>query len=483
MFKTLFTKLLVSIAALTALLLILLGSLAALIFRSHYIDEIKAELTAETNAISAIVVNEYLDGRYYAMAREKLYAISRQYGAAIRLVFKRNSPMDSDIIDAEYEERWRGEAELDVTALTDELMEEPGIYSYQFDMLRDVSGIRSMTVTRLLLSSDGRRDGVILLYYDMTPVYETLNALYLDILVLVSAAFLIALPIAFIISKRMTKPLASIKGTVTAFSRGDYESRIAVQGRDEVAQLAVSFNHMADEIAGTEKQRREFVANVSHELRSPLTSLHGFIEAMQDGVIPLEEHEKYLPVLRDETERMTKLVNDLLDISRIESGQSELELMEFNINELIANTLLTFEARIMEKAPEVRIDFAQEHCFVLADQGRIGQVLRNLIDNAIRYVPEQGGILELGTRVDKQCIIISVANNGESIPGEAIGHIFDRFYKVERARTRTKHGGTGLGLSIAKLIVNEHGGDIWVQSDERRTVFSFSLKRASGRRA
>ncbi len=482
MFKTLRSKLIVVIVSLTAVMLILLGGIASLIFRAHYIAEIKAELTAETNAVNRIIMGEYLDSERYPIAREKLFAISRQYGAAIKLVFVNNSPMNSDIVDSEYAERWKGVAEFDCSEFIDETLKITSMYNYRFDLMHDVLGIKTLTVTRLIISADGSRQGIIMLHYDMSAIYETLRELYLDIFLSVAVALLIAMPIALIISRRITNPIISINNSVTAFSRGDYEIRTEVIGHDEVAELAKSFNNMADEIAGTEKQRREFVANVSHELRSPLTSLHGFIEAMQDGIIPLNEYGKYLPVLLDETDRMGKLVNDLLDISRIESGQTVLEFIEFNINELIGNTLFTFETRINEKNPDISIELGDGGNYVYADPNRIGQVLRNLIDNAIRYIPDSNGKLKITARTDKQFVIISVANNGEPIPKEALPHIFDRFYKVERARTRGKHSGTGLGLSIAKLIIHEHGGDISVISDENKTEFSFSVKRAGGKR-
>lgn len=481
MFKTLFSKLIVTIMALTALLLFCLGGMAALIFRSSYMTDIKSELTAETNAVNRIILGEYLDGERYPIAREKLFAISRQYGAAIKLIFVNNSPMNSDIVDSEYAERWMGEAEYDCSEFIKETLSITSMYNYKYDLMYDALGMRTLTVTRLIISADGNRQGIIMIHYDMSHIYKTLNELYLDIFISIMVSLLIAVPIAFIISKWITRPIASINNSVIAFSRGDYEVRTKVIGKDEVARLAESFNNMAGEIAGTEKQRREFVANVSHELRSPLTSLHGFLEAMQEGIISPEDYDKYIPVLIGETNRMKKLVNDLLDISRIESGQSVLELAEFNINELIGNTLFAFETRINAKNIDVRVELGDSANNVYADSNRIGQVLCNLIDNAIRYVPSVGGELVITAQSDKQFIIVSVANNGEPIPEEDITHIFDRFYKVERARTRNNDSGMGLGLSIAKLIVHEHGGDISVTSNQKKTEFSFSVKRAKGK--
>ena len=210
--------------------------------------------------------------------------------------------------------------------------------------------------------------------------------------------------------------------------------------------------------------------------------MHGFLEAMSDGTIPIEEHDRYLPVLLDETERMTRLVNNLLDLSRIESGHGALTLTEFDINELITGTLLTFETRINEKDPEIDVRLDGRN-MVLADPNRIAQVVNNLLDNAIRYLPDEGGRLTLSSETNSQFVTVSIGNNGEPIAPEDMPHIFERFYKAEKARTRTKTGGTGLGLAIAKLIINEHGGELTAVSDEKQTVFSFSVKRAPNRRS
>ena len=482
MFRTLFSKLLVTFISLALVMLLTCGAAAALIFRSHYLWETRNELKGELNAIHRIVEGEYLDSRQYAVAMEKLYAISRQYGASIHIIFQRNHPMNAHVVDAEYADRWQGDDSALYDKLTERALASENTFDYEYDLLEKATGLRTLTMTRLIMTQDGARLGVIVMSYDMSSVYSTLGKLYVDIFIFACIALLIAIPIAFIISQRITRPIAGINRAVTAFSRGSYDTRAEVEGRDEVAALAVSFNRMADEISEAETQRRNFVANVSHELRSPLTSMHGFLEAMSDGTIPIEEHDRYLPVLLDETERMTRLVNNLLDLSRIESGHGALTLTEFDINELITGTLLTFETRINEKDPEIDVRLDGRN-MVLADPNRIAQVVNNLLDNAIRYLPDEGGRLTLSSETNSQFVTVSIGNNGEPIAPEDMPHIFERFYKAEKARTRTKTGGTGLGLAIAKLIINEHGGELTAVSDEKQTVFSFSVKRAPNRRS
>lgn len=475
MFKTLFSKLSAIAMAFTLALVTLLGAAATYIFRTHYINELKDELTRETNSINRIVVEEYLDTRNYAVANEKLLAISRQYGAAIQLIFSENSAMNVDIIDSQCLESWKIVELADVSAFAGRAMSSMETYGYQFNAFSGISDMKTLTITRHLQSGDGAELGVLLLHYDMTAINSTLSALYLDIFAAMLIALLIALIIAFIIARRITSPIESINRTVTEFAGGNYDARSSVALSDEVGRLAKSFNMMADVISDTERMRRDFVANVSHELRSPLTGIHAFLEAMDDGTIPPEEYHKYLPVLLEESNRMNSIINELLDISSIESGRSRLVRTDFDILELTGRTLLTFEGRIREKNADVCVELPGEPVYVNADEARIAQVLHNLIDNAVRFLPDSGGLLGIAASLDGRRVTVAISNNGVPISPEDLPHIFERFYKCEKARTRTSVSGTGLGLSIAQLIIEEHGGKILAESGELKTCFSFSL--------
>ena len=205
--------------------------------------------------------------------------------------------------------------------------------------------------------------------------------------------------------------------------------------------------------------------------------MRGFLEAMQDGTIPQEEAPKYLAIVIDENKRMTAMVNDLLDLARIESGQTVVHMGPFDINELIARTLLTFEARIDAAKIEVELDFSEEHCYVEADADQIAQVLRNLIDNAIKFTPG-GGRLRLSTEPERKLVWVRVSDSGKGVAQEDIPYLFDRFYKAEKAHTPGSQSGTGLGLSIVKRIIEAHGQDISVESQPGQgTTFTFTLKR------
>ena len=322
-------------------------------------------------------------------------------------------------------------------------------------------------------------DGVLLVSGDLTPMRSALGSMILWTVLISAFALIGSGVVSYYTAYRVINPFVEMNHAVQCYSRGDFSTRIPVEGKDETAQLGKSLNEMAEQLRGLEDTRRSFVANVSHELRSPLTSMKGFLEAMQDGTIPPENYPEYIEIVLNETRRMVTLVNDLLDLARIESGTIQLNFEVFDINELIRRTLLTFEARLVENEMEMEVHFAQEQCLVYADPTQIGQVLRNLIDNAIKYSPK-GRSLSVSTYSMRKTVYVTVRDTGIGIPQEDVSHVFDRFYKVEKAHTPTPQMGSGLGLSIVKRIIEQHGQSITVRSARGRgTQFTFTLERAS----
>lgn len=321
--------------------------------------------------------------------------------------------------------------------------------------------------------------GILLVSGNLTAIRKSTAELILWTFLISVLALIATGIITYYTSYRVINPFVEMNHAVQCYSRGDFSTRIPVNGKDEAAQLGKSLNEMAEQLRNLEETRRSFVANVSHELRSPLTSMKGFLEAMRDGTIPEEEFPHYIEIVLNETRRMVTLVNDLLDLARIESGTIQLSYEVFDINELIRRTLLTFEARLIENEMEMDVRFAQEQCTVFADPAQIGQVLRNLIDNAIKYSPK-GRALMVSTYSMRKTVYVTVRDNGIGIPQEDVPHVFDRFYKVEKAHTPAPQMGSGLGLSIVKRIIEQHGQSITVRSARGRgTQFTFTLERAS----
>ncbi len=346
-------------------------------------------------------------------------------------------------------------------------------------MERYFAGATFPVYTVYVRVGEGAREGVLLVHSDITRWNSAFREIALWTLAISIMAAFVVLFSSYFVAKRIINPFVDMNHIVQCYSKGDFSQRLPVQGKDEASQLGRSFNEMADQLKNLEFTRQSFVTNVSHELRSPLTSMKGFLEAMMDGTIPPEEHEHYIGIVLSETRRMTAMVNDLLDLARIESGIITVNYEVFDINELIRRTLITFEARISEKRMELDVRFAMEQMFVYADSNQISQVLRNLIDNAIKYSPE-GRTLLVSTYALRKEVYVTIRDTGVGIPAEDVPHIFDRFYKVEKAHTPSPQVGSGLGLAIVKKIIEAHGQSITVKSARGKgTQFTFTLEKAN----
>ena len=231
---------------------------------------------------------------------------------------------------------------------------------------------------------------------------------------------------------------------------------------------------MADSLAEVDKNRKEFISNVSHELRTPITSIKGFIGGILDGVIPKEKEEYYLKVTYEEIQRLTRLVNDILDLSAIESGKFSLKVKQIDVNELIRLCIIKFENKIKEKKLKVEIQLEGENLYAFGDKDRVNQVMINLLDNAVKYV-HTGGEVKISSKSKGESVYVSIFNNGPNIDENDLKHIWDRFYRADKARASKTS--TGLGLPIVRNILTQLGEDIWVENISGTGVkFTFTLK-------
>lgn len=473
--KTLFARMLTTYLTVMIGGLLLSGITVGALLQSYTLREKKETMARELS----VIVQLYANMRSGMVAPEttegELMLIARHYDGLITV-------FDAGGAVATYSSgtKW--------SALASQTLTDQQLQSLLYSATKlDSSGVRftkeqlpfqTLSAVKGVVEQSGQPAYAVRLCLDLTAQRSTMHLVYLEVLLVTLIAILIAVIAVYYTTMRMTKPFMEINDTVQKYSKGDYNIRIPISSTDEASQLALSFNSMADQLKDLEATRRSFVANVSHELRSPLTSMKGFLEAMQDGTISEQDYEKYIGIVLSETRRMTLMVNDLLDLARIESGKTALKLEIFDINELIRRTLLTFEARIYEKSMEVDVKFAQEQYYVEADNTQIGQVLRNIIDNAIKYSPDHSR-LRIATYAMKREVYVSIADSGQGIPEEDVPHVFDRFYKVEKAHTRSPQTGTGLGLSIVKRIIDQHGQTITLKSARGRgSTFTFTLKRA-----
>lgn len=307
---------------------------------------------------------------------------------------------------------------------------------------------------------------------------QTVRASYEDLamrVLLVSVlAVILAASIIFIYTKRLSKPLLEISRASTNMARGDFSLQVSQEGPREVHDLAVSFNTMSAKLRDTEQTRRDFIANLSHELRSPMTNIRGFIQGLLDGTIPREEERHYLEVVLDETDRLTKLVAGLLNLSRIESKDTTLALSTFNINELIRVVLIPKISQIEQKNIDIQLLFEQESGMVVADRDQIEQVLINLTDNAVKFTPAGGRITISTALQDTRTLAVSVQDNGPGVLPEDRPYIFDRFYKADKAHTFGN--GTGLGLAISRMIMERHQQTLVLEETQVGAKFVFTLK-------
>lgn len=277
----------------------------------------------------------------------------------------------------------------------------------------------------------------------------------------------------YFVTNKMTRPLREMAAAAKSFSCGDFTVRVHAEGEDEIAQLAHSFNHMADSVADLESVRRSFIANVSHELKTPMMTIGGFIDGILDGTVPKEKQAQYLQIVSDEVKRLSRMVKSMLSIARIEAGDMKLTPTDFDINELVCRTIFAFEQKIENRKLEIE-GLESDEIFVNADSDLIHQVVYNLVDNAVKFANEGGCISFSYEQKDKK-VYISVKNTGDGIPQDELPRLFDRFYKTDKSRSLDKSG-VGLGLYIVQTIVNQHKGDLLVKSVEGEyTEFTFSV--------
>lgn len=286
----------------------------------------------------------------------------------------------------------------------------------------------------------------------------------------------LALLMSFYTSKRQAEPLNEMAVAASRFAHGDFSARVADTGReDEIGALTASFNTMAESLQKSEQLRTDFIANVSHELKTPMTTIAGFADGILDGTIPKEQQDRYLETISSETKRLSRLVREMLEMSRIESSDpAELLSASFNLSEVIMQTLLSFEAKITERGLDVDVELPEESICVRGNKDSYTQVVYNLLDNAVKFA-FSGTALGVSLWKQDGRAYVSVKNCGETISPEELPFIFDRFRKTDRSRSKDRDG-VGLGLAIVKSILNNHNEDISVSSRDGVTEFVFSAK-------
>ena len=312
---------------------------------------------------------------------------------------------------------------------------------------------------------------------------KNLSELLSIFLVAAVISLIIAFGLVYIQSKRISKPIGEINSAVRDIASGNFSHRVQVTSGDEIGQLAASFNFMADSIEDLEKQRSGFVSDVSHELRTPMTSITGFVQGILDGTVPEDKRDYYLNIVLEESVRLTKLVNDLMEMSKMSSSEYKLNITSFDLNELIRVCIIGEEQKLEDRNLDLNVDFAAEELKVMADKDAITRVIINLLDNAVKF-SYSNTTIGISTWTDKHKAYVCVGNFGNGIDSADLSNVFKRFYKADNSRHMDKSG-AGLGLSFVKNILTLHKQSIWVESNDAKegsdvkyTKFTFTLETA-----
>ena len=468
--KSVIYKLLITFSSITTAVLILVGVFLSVLINKEYANE-------KYNLISNYI--EIIE-----KATENLINNNDEVGYKDLLntmqIMKLSAEFDSVIIDSQGYAYAVSDESLSYIKYT-----KVDISDSDFNLLKNNIVVEKdyrndsdekVRVYYIPLFGKGSFNGVVILLGTEGSEY------YYKLFIIIWGAILLAVILSNIVAyyfaqRILINPLSKINNAAKKFAKGEVEKRVYIDSDDEIGELANSFNTMAESLEKVELARREFISNVSHELRSPLTSIKGFITGIIDGVIPRDRESYYLNIVNNEVSRLSRLVTDLLDISSMESGKFKMNIIKLDINEIITLCILNLEAKVKEKKINVEVIFNEDHQYCFADRDRIIQVIINLIENAIKY-GDEGGKIQINTYAKSDIVYVSIFNTGVNIPKEDVNKIWERFYKIDKSRTNKIS--TGLGLPIVRLILTQHNQDIWSENiPDKGVKFTFTLKRAS----
>ena len=342
----------------------------------------------------------------------------------------------------------------------------------EIGILDDMYGGESTLTVGAPLEGNGVIYAGVLISRPVPEIMDSYQEVLVKLSIMIFISIIFSLILFYFISKRITTPVREINKVVNEFSKGNFEKRVEYESDDEVGELSQNINRMANSLENLEKMRSTFVSDVSHELRTPMTTISGFVEGILDGTIEEGEKDKYLELVLSESKRLSRLVTDLLNLTRVQNNETTLNYSEFDITDLAFQALLKFEKQINEGEFEIETDVSDEKMKVYADKDAIIQVLTNLLGNAVKFTPK-GGKITINIYKNKTHVYVAIKNTGKGIEKEKLEYIWDRFYKTDTSRTSDKSG-FGLGLCIDKSIIDKHNEKIWVESvPDDYTLFTF----------
>ena len=457
-------RIIVTFISVTSIVLIFLGSIMTILFNKNYHSTKLSNLEKQMGIIENSI-NNYLnqqDGSYSHLKEIiKMACISTNTEAIItdRLGYVY-------LVNGEdYQNLMYSKIKLNTESLSSNIEFKKEVFKV------DNASIKGYVKA---IYEDGEIDGYMIMV--MQNESERNFNMFIIWITVIIEIIISAIVIKIVTNQIIIRPIDNINNVAKRLAKGEVEKRVVVNCNNEIGELAESFNMMAECLEKSDTKRREFISNVSHELRSPITSIKGFIGGILDGVIPRDRENYYLKIVYDEVDRLARLVNDLLDMSAMESGKFNLAITEFDINQVISLCILNLEHKIQEKGLNVKATFHNNRAYVLGDRDRIIQVVTNIIENSIKYSNDDGEIkIDVYSKGEK--IYVDIFNSGECIEEKELNKIWDRFYKSDKSRTNKLS--TGLGLPIVRSILSQHNEDIWVKNIEGKGVsFIFTLKKS-----
>ena len=470
--RTLFLKLLGSYLFFALLALILLGTFTQTI-AENYLKKSQAEkLYRESTVMASELRKDFSSPDNFPDMQDELEIIAGYMGAEIWLIDSQKHLL----LDSSDPVVHRLAASRNPKTLESFNVGDFGNVYYQVGTFYDCFKEPTLTVYAPI-TVDYKVRAYVLIHKSLTSVVadadSIVNIVFTSSILILACTFIILLATMYFIYR----PVRIMNKAADSYAKGDFKERINIRSNDEIGYIAKTMNYMATELDTLEDEQKKFISNVSHDFRSPLTSIKGYIEAMLDGTIPPEMQEKYLNIILFETERLNKLTQSILDLNRFRGQGMLLDITEFDINSMIRTTIQTFEGTCSKKGLSFDLVLTEEQLFVQGDSGKIQQVLYNLIDNATKFSHNNSAIT-IETTIKNGKVFISIKDTGIGIPKDSIKKIWERFYKTDQSRGKDKKG-TGLGLAIVKEIVQAHKQNINVISTEGvGTEFIFTLKLA-----
>ncbi len=471
LFKSTFLKYLTAFAVTLLISFIVLSSIVTTVVRNHVKREREQLLertgVAIANHVSEMTFTDIESAVSSGVISKSIFPLINSHDDINILILNADATVILTTVGAEQTEFGREpvipEKEINVSFDNfDEIKTDNGEFLFFSGNARDVFNTRiEMCVSEI------RREDICIGYVCSFVSTETENATVETAKRAITSnalwIMLAAIIAIYFITERIVNPLKNMTVAVKKYGKGDFSSRVAVYGKDEIAELALAFNNMADSIEHFEKTRNSFIASIAHDLRTPMTTVSGFIDGINSGAIPPDKQEYYLGVISAEIHRLSRLVSDLLDVSRLDSGEKKFVMTTFDVAEVARIVLISFEQKIEAKGLNVIFETEDDKMPVLADKDAIHQVLYNLCHNAIKFSKEGGKLAISISRVRGKKIRVSVYDEGEGIDREELPFLFDRFYKTDTSRGKDKTG-VGLGLYICKTIIDAHSEKIVAES-------------------